>query len=299
MIKGMLNGLLALGLVFLTLSSCTGSSKNSTKSNLTGNIIIDGSSTVYPMTEIIAEEFNFEHPDVKISIAESGTGGGIRKFINGEIDIVNASRKIKESELEKAKKNGMDVMELVVANDGISLVVSPENKFVKNLTKDEVSHIFRNENPAKYWDDVNNEFPHEIIKVYTPGAASGTFEFFTEVINNEIKSQREDAILSEDDNILVRGISNDKYSIGYFGHSYYETNSTKVNLVSIDNLNPDNENYLLSRPLYIYFDRNSLNKLEINKFINFYLMNAYDLAPEVQFMPLDKEKYEMQLSNLF
>lgn len=297
--KRMLNGLLAVGLIFSTLSSCTGDSKNSTKSDLIGNIVIDGSSTVYPMTEIIAEEFSFEYPDVKVSIAESGTGGGIRKFINGEIDLVNASRKIKESELEQAKKNGIDVVELIIANDGISVVVSPENKFVKNLTKDELSYIFRNENPAKYWDDVKKEFPHEIIKVYTPGAASGTFEFFTEVINNEVKSQREDAILSEDDNILVRGISSDKYSIGYFGNSYYETNSSKVNLVSIDNFDPSNENYLLSRPLYIYFNKNDLNKEEIKKFIEFYLTNAYDLAPEVQFMPLNKEKYEMQLSNLF
>lgn len=296
--KRMLNALLAVSFIFLTLSSCMSNSKNSTKSDLSGSVVIDGSSTVYPMTEIIAEEFNFENPNVKISIAESGTGGGIRKFINGEIDIVNASRKINESELDQAKKNGMDIMELIVAKDGISVVVSPENNFVKNLTKDELSHIFRNENPAKYWDDVKNEFPHEFIKVYTPGAASGTFEFFTETINDEIKSQREDAILSEDDNILVRGISSDKYSIGYFGHSYYETNSSKINLVSIDGLDPNNENYILSRPLYVYFNKNDLNREEIKSFIEFYLVNAYELAPEVQFMPLNKENYEMQLSNL-
>lgn len=300
--KRIFGGLFCAGLFFLTLVSCTNNSSSSS-SKLSGNIVIDGSSTVYPITEIVAEEFTYENPEVKITVAESGTGGGMKKFVEGEIDIVNASRKIKDSELEQAKANGIDVLELVVANDGISVVVNSENDFATDLTKEELSHIFRSENPAKYWSDVREGFPNELIKVYTPGTASGTFEFFTEVINDEAKSQREDAILSEDDNVLVKGVSEDKYSIGYFGYSYYEANKDKINLVSIDGIAPSSETindgtYLLSRPLFIYFNKNDLSKPEIQAFIEFYLTNAYELADDVQLVPLSKSEYESQLNNL-
>lgn len=300
--KRIFGGLFCASLFFLTLVSCTNNSSSSS-SKLSGNIIIDGSSTVYPITEIVAEEFTYENPDVKVTVAESGTGGGMKKIVEGEIDIVNASRKIKDSELEQAKANGIDVLELVVANDGISVVVNSENDFATDLTKEELAHIFRNENPAKYWSDVREGFPNELIKVYTPGTASGTFEFFTEVVNDEAKSQREDAILSEDDNVLVKGVSEDKYSIGYFGYSYYEANKDKINLVSIDGIAPYSETindgtYLLSRPLFIYFDKNDLSKPEIQAFIEFYLTNAYDLADDVQLVPLNKSEYESQLNNL-
>ena len=300
--KRIFGGLFCASLFFLTLVSCTNNSSSSS-SKLSGNIIIDGSSTVYPITEIVAEEFTYENPDVKVTVAESGTGGGMKKFVEGEIDIVNASRKIKDSELEQAKANGIDVLELVVANDGISVVVNSENDFATDLTKEELAHIFRNENPAKYWSDVREGFPNELIKVYTPGTASGTFEFFTEVVNDEAKSQREDAILSEDDNVLVKGVSEDKYSIGYFGYSYYEANKDKINLVSIDGIAPSSETindgtYVLSRPLFIYFDKNDLSKPEIQAFIEFYLTNAYELADDVQLVPLNKSEYESQLNNL-
>ena len=192
---------------------------------------------------------------------------------------------------------------MVVANDGISVVVNSENDFATDLTKEELSHIFRSENPAKYWSDVREGFPNELIKVYTPGTASGTFEFFTEVVNDEAKSQREDAILSEDDNVLVKGVSEDKYSIGYFGYSYYEANKDKINLVSIDGIAPssetiNDETYLLSRPLFIYLNKNDLSKPEIQAFIEFYLTNAYELADDVQLVPLNKSEYESQLNNL-
>lgn len=300
--KRIFGGLFCASLFFLTLVSCTNNSSSSS-SKLSGNIVIDGSSTVYPITEIVAEEFTYENPDVKVTVAESGTGGGMKKIVEGEIDIVNASRKIKDSELEQAKANGIDVLELVVANDGISVVVNSENDFATDLTKEELAHIFRNENPAKYWSDVREGFPNELIKVYTPGTASGTFEFFTEVVNDEAKSQREDAILSEDDNVLVKGVSEDKYSIGYFGYSYYEANKDKINLVSIDGIAPSSETindgiYLLSRPLFIYFNKNDLSKPEIQAFIEFYLTNAYELADDVQLVPLNKSEYESQLNNL-
>lgn len=300
--KRIFGGLFCASLFFLTLVSCTNNSSSSS-SKLSGNIVIDGSSTVYPITEIVAEEFTYENPDVKVTVAESGTGGGMKKIVEDEIDIVNASRKIKDSELEQAKANGIDVLELVVANDGISVVVNSENDFATDLTKEELAHIFRNENPAKYWSDVREGFPNELIKVYTPGTASGTFEFFTEVVNDEAKSQREDAILSEDDNVLVKGVSEDKYSIGYFGYSYYEANKDKINLVSIDGIAPSSKTindgtYLLSRPLFIYFDKNDLSKPEIQAFIEFYLTNAYELADDVQLVPLNKSEYESQLNNL-
>ena len=288
---------LIFNLFFLSLVSCGFSSNSS----LTGNIVIDGSSTVYPMTEIIAEEFTMENSNVKILIGESGTGGGMKKFIDGDIDILNASREIKQSELERAIENNISLSLLTVANDGIAVVVNSENDFATNLTKEELSHIFRQNNPAKYWSDVREGFPNELIKVYTPGAASGTFEFFTEKVNGELKSQREDAILSEDDNILVKGVSEDKYSIGYFGYSYYKTNKDKFNIVSIDGVEPTSETintYMLSRPLYVYFDANDLDREEIREFIKFYLTNAYYLAGEVQLEPLNDEDYKKQLDNL-
>lgn len=294
--KKVLGKFFCISLLFLNLISCSNKSRK--------YITIDGSSTVYPITEIIAEEFNYLYPEIRISIGESGTGGGIKKFVNGEIDLVNASRKMNDSELNQAKANGINPAELIVANDGISIIVNPKNKFVDNLTKEELSHIFRNENPAKFWSDVRKDFPHELIKVYTPGAASGTFEFFTEMINEEAKSQREDAILSEDDNVLIRGIENEEYSIAYLGHSYYETNKTKIKLISINGIFPTNEtinsgSYLLSRPLSLYLNKNDLNRDDINKFINFYLNNAQKFANEVNFVPLDENKYEAQLKDLF
>ncbi len=299
MSRWILKKFLGAGLLIVTLVSC---SSNSTSSTLSGNIVIDGSSTVYPMTEVIAEEFTLENPRVRISIAESGTGGGMKKFVNGEIDIVNASREIKESELQQANQNEIDVSKLVVAIDKISVVVNPKNDFTQNLTREELSHIFRQDSPAQYWSEVREGFPNELIKVYSPGTASGTFEYFTETINGEAKSQREDALLSEDDNILIRGISGDLYSIGYFGYSYYETNKGRVNLVSIDGISPDsdeeNDDYILSRPLFVYFDKNDLSRSEIKEFIEFYLKNSYELASEVKFIPLDKQAYEAQLNDL-
>ena len=295
--------LLNLGLALCLFSFVPCASNNQNKSSLRGNIVIDGSSTVYPITEIVAEEFSIVNPKIRISIAESGTGGGMKKFIEGEIDIVNASRKIKDSELEQAKNNGIDAQELIVANDGISVIVSKDNDFVTNLTKEELSHIFRYDNPALYWSDVREGFPNELIKVYTPGTASGTFEFFTEVVNGKAKVQREDAIVSEDDNILVKGISGDKYSIGYFGYSYYESNKDKINLLSIDNVIPsmqtiNDESYLLSRPLRIYFDKNDLDREEINEFLKFYLLNSGTLSEEVNLVRLSDKDYEDQLKNL-
>lgn len=293
--KIMLGKFFCISLLFFNLISC---SKISRK-----YITIDGSSTVYPITELVAEEFNYVNPKTRISIGESGTGGGIKKFINGEIDLVNASRKIHESELNQAKQKGIDVRELIVANDGISVIASPKNKFVNNLTSEELNHIFRQTSPAKYWSDVREGFPHEIIKVYTPGAASGTFESFTEKVNKEGKSQREDSILSEDENVLIRGIENEEFSIGYIGHSYYEMNNGRVKLLSIDGISPNNQtindgSYLLSRPLYLYLDKSNLTD-ELSEFIKFYLNNAYEFASEVNFVPLDKSKYEDQLKELF
>ncbi len=297
--------MLGLGLCLFTFVSCgsTTKSEGSGASDLQGNIVIDGSSTVYPITEIVSEEFTLENPEVRISVAESGTGGGMKKFIDGEIDIINASRAIKDSELEQAKSNNIDVKELTVASDGISIVVNKSNTFATDLTKEELSHIFRQEDPAKYWSDVREGFPQELIKVYTPGTASGTFEFFTEVVNEKAKSQREDAILSEDDNILVKGVSEDEYAIGYFGYSYYESNKDKINLVSVNGIAPstetiNDESYLLSRPLRIYFDKNDLARAEIKEFLKFYLTNAESLASEVNLVSLTQDDYKSQLNIL-
>lgn len=285
----------------LSASAC---SKKEGKTNLSGSIKADGSSTVGPITQAVAEEFNKENKDVNITIGISGTGGGFKKFVLGETDISNASRKVKDSEEAKAKENGIEMVELEVAYDGIAIVVNKENTWAADLTKDELKKMWEPGSKVKLWSDVRAEWPKEAIKFYSPGTDSGTFEYFTEAINGKAKSIRTDITASEDDNVLVTGVAGDKYSIGYFGLSYYEENMDKLNIVKVNGVEPSIETVKdgsyepLSRPLYVYVNKKSLARPEVKAFMKYYLENAKNLVGDVGYIPLEDEKYEAGISKL-
>jgi len=279
--------------------SSTSSSVNnsSSTSKVSGKIVIDGSSTVYPITMAVAEEFKNVQPDVEVSVALSGTGGGMKKFVTGDIDICDASRTIKQEEIDKAKANGIDYVELEVAYDGISVVVNKDNTWVDSITVAELNKIWAKDSKVKTWKDVNANWPAEPLKLYGPGTDSGTFEFFTEKINKKAKESRTDFTPSEDDNVLVQGIAGDKNAMGYFGFAYYEENTDKLKVLKIDDgkgpVEPtaqtikDKTYSPLSRPLFIYINKAKLDQPQVKEFVNFYLDNAASLSKEVGYVPLE------------
>lgn len=274
-------------------------------SNLSGKIIIDGSSTVYPISAAVAEEFNIENPGVDISVALSGTGGGMKKFTAGEIDIVDASRPIKQEEIDKAKANGIDFVEFTVAYDGISVVVNKDNP-VDSITVAELKKIWEKDSKVKKWKDVNPAWPDEEIKLYGPGTDSGTFEFFTEKINGKAKEQTTDYTPSEDDNTLVQGVAGDKNAMGYFGFAYYDENKDSLKALKIDagegpkevtfDSIKDMSYKPLSRPLFIYVNKAKLSEPHIQEFVKFYIENAPTLVKEVDYVPLND--YTAELAKL-
>lgn len=275
---------------------------------LTGTVKIDGSSTVFPISQAAAEEFMIANPGVKVTVGESGTGGGFKKWANGETDISDASRPIKEEEIKAAKPNGIEPVEIPVAYDGIAVVVNKENTFVDKLTVDELKKIWEPNSKVKTWKDVRESFPAEPIKLYGPGTASGTFDYFTaEIIGEEGKS-RTDYTQSEDDNVLVKGVQGDKGGLGYFGYAYYVENKENLKIVPIDagkgavvpNETTINDGTYapLSRPIYIYPSNKSLQKPEVKEFVKFYLETAKDLVKEVGYIPLPDEKYQEGLGKV-
>lgn len=281
-------------------------STSSAASNLTGKVVIDGSSTVYPITSAVAEEFRNEQSGVEVSVAASGTGGGMKKFVAGEIDICDASRPIKQEEIDKAKANGIEYVELEVAYDGISVVVNKDNTWVDSITVEELNKMWAKDSTVKTWKDVNPNWPDQPLKLYGPGTDSGTFEYFTEVINKKAKEARTDFTPSEDDNVLVQGIAGDKNALGYFGFSYYEENADKLKVLKIDAgkgpIEPtfdtikDKSYAPLSRPLFIYVNKAKLDQAQVKEFVNFYLANAADLTKEVGYIPL--ESYDAQKAKI-
>lgn len=237
-------GLTAMIGTMLALSACGGNndassskSSNASKDNgteqLSGQIKLDGSSTVYPIMEAIVEEYQAEQPNVKVSVASSGTGGGFKAFIAGETDFSNASRPIKDEEKSELESKGIDYTELRLAYDGLSVVVNKDNTWVDHLTLDELKKIWLEDGTAKKWSDIREGWPEEEIKYYSPGTDSGTFDYFDEVILEEQPIAKA-ATLSEDDNILVQGVTGDKNAIGYFGYAYYAENKDKLKVVPID-----------------------------------------------------------------
>lgn len=270
-------------------------------SALSGNIAVDGSSTVFPITEAVAEDFQGLNPNVKVTVGISGTGGGFKKFIAGETAISDASRAIKASEIEAAQKAGIEFIELPIAYDGLSVVVNPQNDWADQLTVDELKKIWAPESTISNWKDVRAGFPDVPLKLFGPGTDSGTFDYFTEAICGKEDASRSDYTASEDDNVLVQGVAGEKGALGYFGYSYYAENQDKLKLVAIDNgqgpilPNMDSINtgtYApLSRPLFIYVATAAADRPEVSAFVEYYLMNAVRLVSEVGFIPLPPASY--------
>jgi len=296
--------------VALALFNCSGNSNNSEEKTLSGNIAIDGSSTVYPITEAVAEEFLAENPAIKVTIGVSGTGGGFKKFCRSETDISDASRSIKDSEIASCTEQGISYLELSVAFDGMAVLINPENDWVTSMTVEELKMIWEpsaQENITK-WNQIRPEWPDQEIHLYGPGVASGTYDYFTEAIVGKSGSSRGDFTASEDDNILVQGISTDKYSLGFFGLAYYQENQDKLKLVAIDNGNgavlpsletvKDGSYSPLSRPLFIYINSESAKREEVQVFATYYMENCGLLADEVGYIPLPEEEYQVQRKKL-
>lgn len=267
------------------------------KDQLSGAIAVDGSSTVYPLTEAIAEAFMGEHPGVQVTVGESGTGGGFKKFTAGETQVSNASRPIKDEEKQAAQQNNVKYVDFTVAIDGITVVVNPQNTWVDHLTVEELKKIWEPNSKVKKWSDIRPNWPNEEIKLYGPGTASGTFDYFTEEIVGEAKKSRADYTQSEDDNVLVQGVAGDKYALGYFGYAYYVENKDKLKAVPIDagsgpvaptDETINNGTYKpLSRPLFIYVNADMLKqRKELQAFVKFYLERAAEYAKQVGYLPV-------------
>ncbi len=271
-------------------------------SSLSGVVSLDGSSTVFPISEAVAEEFQAEAPGVRVTVGVSGTGGGFSKFIGGEIDINDASRPIKDSEREAAAASGIEYLEIPVAFDGLSIVVNPGNTWVDHITVAELQMMWQPGSAVDSWDDIRPEWPAQPLRLYGPGTDSGTFDYFTEVVNGEAGTSRPDYTASEDDNVLVQGISGDENSLGFFGYAYYIANQDKLKLIPVDGgtgpITPspetiNNGTYApLSRPIFIYLSKASAQKPEVRSFVEFYLESAPALASEVGYIPLPAAMYQ-------
>ena len=279
-------------------------------SALSGDINVDGSSTVFPITEAMAEEFGYATGgNVKITVGVSGTGGGFKKFCSGEIHISDASRPIKQSEVDLCAENGTEYIELPVAIDGLSVIVNPSNDFVECMTVDEMHTMWAPEAEGQVtkWSQVRAGWPDEEFRLYAPGVDSGTFDYFTETVNGESQASRGDFLPSEDDNVLVTGISGDRGSLGYFGYAYYTENADRLKLVAIDGgegcVTPTDEtinngSYApLSRPLFIYVAADALNQPHVKAFVEFYLDEANrGLVSESGYIPFPGAIYDLVLN---
>ncbi len=266
---------------------------------LSGEVLADGSSTVFPITQAVAEEFMKVHQDVKVSVGIAGTGGGFKRFVVGETDINDASRPISEKEIDACNKSGVEYLELKVAIDGLSVVVNPKNDWCKAITVAQLKKLWNKGSTVKKWNELDPSWPDAEIRLYGPGPDSGTFDYFTEAVNGKAKESRSDYTPSEDDNVLVQGVNGDKNSLGYFGYAYYSDNQDKVKLLAIadgDDLSkavvPSDETILngtykpLSRPLFIYVNKKSFEKPQVREFVKYYIAKGQDYVKEVQYIQL-------------
>jgi phosphate transport system substrate-binding protein len=273
---------------------------------------IDGSSTVFPVTEAVAEDFQkAKKQSVQVTVGISGTGGGFKKFCRGEIDISDASRPILKKEMDDCRAAGIEYYELPVAFDALTVVVNPKNSFIKQLTVPEMKKMWEPAAQGKvtHWNQVNPAWPNQPMKLFGPGADSGTFDYFTEAVVGKSKSSRGDFTASEDDNVLVQGVSRDPNALGYFGYAYYIENQDKLKSVPIVNekgqpVSPSLEAVLkgsyspLARPIFIYVNAKSLQKQEVREFVEFYMTHGGKLATEVKYVPLPDNAYKMALDHL-
>ena len=261
---------------------------------------IDGSSTVYPISAALAEEFQNDErfQKIRVTVAYSGTGGGFKKWVLGETDINDASREIKQKEIDRAKKNNISYIELPVAYDGITVVVSQKNTFAKTLTMEQLKAIWQPGSHVKKWSDINPKWPNEAIKLYGPGHDSGTFDYFTEAVVGKSRASRSDYTASEDDNVLVKGVMNDPYALAYFGYAYYLENKTKLRSITIDggkgpvapvDATIADATYPLSRPIFIYVSNIAVKRPEVRSFVEYYLENMGGIVPQVGYTALSKK----------
>ncbi len=285
--------------------------KDEPKAELKGEITIDGSSTVYPISQAVAEEFMALHPGVNVTVNVSGSGNGAKRMIAGEIDIADMSRLFKEQELTDAAASGNEVVLMEVAYDGITVVINKDNDWAKEMTAAELKQIWEKDSQVTKWSDVRSEWPDEKINLYGPGTASGTFEYFTEAINGEAKVSRDDFTPSEDDNVLVTGVAGDKYAMGYFGYSYFVENTDKLQAVAIqaegetafvaptmDTINEGSYSPL-SRAIFIYPSLKAMERPEVQEFIKFYMSETgQELAEEVGYVKLPQSMYDKNLTLL-
>lgn len=272
-------------------------------------IKIDGSSTVYPLTEAVAEEFQKQFKDIKVTVGISGTGGGFKKFCRGETDISNASRPIVKKEMELCEQNKIEYLELPVAFDALAVVVNPKNNWADKMTVEELKKMWEPDAQGKImrWSDIRKDWPKQPLKLFGAGPDSGTFDYFTEAIMGKSRASRGDYVASEDDNVTVQGVAADRYALGYFGVAYYFENKDKVKPVAIISpldgkpYLPTEENVIsgkyfpLSRPIFIYVNAESAKREEVRKFAEFYIKNAAKAAKEVGYIPLPKEGYDIGL----
>jgi phosphate transport system substrate-binding protein len=266
-------------------------------------IKLDGSSTVYPISEAVAEEFQ-KKTGVKVTVGESGTGGGFKKFCRGETDISDASRPILQKEIDACKEAGVQYIELPIAYDALTVVVNSKNDWIKSISVDDLKKIWAPGSSIKNWKQVNPAYPDKALALYGPGTASGTFDYFTEAINGKAKSSRSDYTPSEDDNVLVTGVSGNQGGMAYFGYAYYVENKDKLTALSIvakpgapavapsPETVKDGSYQPLARPLFIYVNATAAAfKPEVKAFVNFYLQNAPTLVKEVKYVPLPDDDY--------
>jgi phosphate transport system substrate-binding protein len=293
--------ILALTALALVAAACGGggSPSDSALAGLSGDIVADGSSTVFPITQAVAEEFKIAGADgVKVSVGSSGTGGGFKKFCAGEIDLSDASRPIKDEEKQLCTAANVEYVELAVAIDGLSVMVHPDNSFVDCLTVEELKAVFVKDSKVTNWSQVRAGFPNQPLKLYGPGTDSGTYDYFTDEINGEEGVGRSDSLYtpSEDDNVLVQGVAGDKNALGYFGFAYYVQNKDKLKIVGV---NPgsgcvtptettinDGSYKPLSRPLYVYVAKKSISKPQVKAFVDFYLEQVDELLQSVGYVAL-------------
>jgi phosphate transport system substrate-binding protein len=299
-------------------SRATQPAAGSDYSNLSGSVVVDGSSTVGPITEAMAEEFG-KVSKVNVSVGISGTGGGFEKFCKGETDINDASRAIKDSENEACTASGVEAIEFKVGVDGLTVAVNSENTWATCLTWSQLRKIWDQGSTVQNWSDIDPSYPDEGIKLFGPGADSGTFDYFTEEINGKVDQSRSDYTASEDDNVLVQGVQNDKYAMAYFGYAYFQEAGEEQAAVQVDKdqdnkgvavpaenrkgcLSPSeatilDNSYSLSRPLYIYVAREALARPEVRGFVEFYLTNP-ELVSDVGYVQLPAADYEEGLTTL-
>ncbi|MGH3757554.1 PstS family phosphate ABC transporter substrate-binding protein [Actinophytocola sp.] len=290
----------------MTLAACGGSDGGGENAGggggeaLSGPVVIDGSSTVEPLSSAAAELFMGENPEVNVTVGTSGTGGGFEKFCAGETDISDASRPIKDEETKQCQDAGVEFSELQVANDALTVVVNKENDWVDCLTVEQLKKMWAPDSKVKSWKEIDPSFPDEELSLYGPGSDSGTFDYFTDEINGEEGASRTDYEPSEDDNVIVQGVANAKGALGYFGFSYFEENADKLRAVEIDGGSgcvapsveaaQDGSYTPLARPLFIYLSDAGLAKTQVERFAEFYLENNDEIVEAVKFVPMTDDQ---------